>query len=88
MSSMAIELTGLTRVTIGGVDLAPYVSSIRIETQPEAPADTRPLFAFKPIRIRRRVTLTPYAYRIFFRRNHPRIRRMHAAYRQRRQGRW
>jgi hypothetical protein len=86
--SMAIELTGgtlwLNGVAIGGV------GGVRIETPPEPERD-RPAFQglAQGYRWQGRITVVdPRFYRWMTGRNHPRIRRMHGSYRQRRRGRW
>ncbi len=91
---MAIELTNPTRITIGNVDVTPFVRSIRIASEAVEKMSNdlaRIAIRFPQLNLRFRGgtrQLPPRFYRQVIGRNHPRIRRMHAAYRQRRQGRW
>jgi hypothetical protein len=86
-----IILDGLTRISwmpAGGppVELSSHVTSMRFEPVTE---ETFLDGWAKPIRITLRGRadgLSPLAYRLLLRRTHPRISRMHAAYRAKRKG--
>jgi hypothetical protein len=84
-----IVMDSTSTISVGGIDLTPYVTAISFEPEPEPDpwADQRigPMPSFT---LRFRGELEPVTYRTLFRRNHPRIRRMHSAYRQRRRGKW
>lgn len=90
---MAIELTGAT-IRFNNIDVTSFARSIQIVT--EAVEEMSQNLARMQIRLpqinlhyRGRISqLSPRFYRQVAKRNHPRIRRMHSAYRQRRRGRW
>lgn len=81
-----IVMDGASTIRFGGIDLTPYVSAITFTPEIE-PWEQR-LATLPSFKLRFRGELHPATYRTLFGRNHPRIKRMHAAYRQRRRGRW
>jgi len=85
---MNFDPTGanLTWTPEGGqpIDLTGHVVSVHMERVTEENFLDGWL---KPIRIKSRGMLSPLGYRVLFGRTHPRISRMHAAYRAKRKGR-
>jgi len=77
-----------TSVSVSGVDITSHVAMIRFEEPIVVPAGQ--VFVMPPLIFRgSTLRLTPAGYQLLFRRSHPRIRRMHSAYRLRRgKSRW
>lgn len=78
-------------VWINGVDVSSYVHGIGIALDPWQEQLLQRVYALPSLnlRFRGRYDPKPRSHRALFRRNHPRIRRMHAAYGRRHgRGRW
>ena len=73
-------------ITFGGVDITSSIDTSKPITMHYVdPEDPFPWgFNMKPITLRLKGRATPQLYRMLLGRNHPRIRRMHAAYGRRR----
>jgi hypothetical protein len=90
---MAIELTGAT-IRFNNIDVTSFVRSVQIVTEAveemsQSLARMQTRLPQINLRYQGRIgQLSPRFYRQIAKRNHPRIRRMHSAYRQRRRGRW